>query len=287
VLKRLVLAVATGVLPEATDVEEGVFRVSNRWGGDETPRADIVFLHGIGGHPRHTWQAGDSESFWPAWLEDELPGIRVLTVGYRSEFTQLQRRGDMAVADRAINVRDWLAGYGIGTRPYAIIAHSTGGLIAKAFVIDGIIASTENSEREEPSQRPQGVLFLGTPHRGSQLADVMTLASGRLFSKSLGSMRTQDSFTADLHRRFLKASQGVRLKIYAETKPVKALPGIGAVVVPMHSAAIDGIEVVPLDRNHLTLPQCAERTDQLFIGTIDFVRRCLPDTPRNQLPNLL
>jgi hypothetical protein len=32
---------------------------------------DIVFVHGLGGHHRGTWQA-EEWAFWPKWLEGHL-----------------------------------------------------------------------------------------------------------------------------------------------------------------------------------------------------------------------
>jgi len=48
---------------------------------------DIVFVHGIFGHPKGTWTCDDTDVFWPAELlppvlEDD--GTRVLTYGYEA-----------------------------------------------------------------------------------------------------------------------------------------------------------------------------------------------------------
>src|SRR5258706_7317064 len=138
--KSFLLSLANDAIPEALDVEQGVYRVSDRFIQPEElytagHLADMVSLHGVGGHPIDTWQASHSdESFWPKWLEDDLPGVRVLMIGYRSELAAFQKRGDMAISLRALNVADMLRAYGIGKRPYVFICHSMGGLIAKAII---------------------------------------------------------------------------------------------------------------------------------------------------------
>ena len=49
------------------------------------PSVDVVFVHGIFGHPKDTWTCDETDVFWPAELlppilEDE--GTRILTYGY-------------------------------------------------------------------------------------------------------------------------------------------------------------------------------------------------------------
>lgn len=52
---------------------------------DETPQVDIVFVHGLNGHPYHTW-ASKSGVFWPSELLPQfLDRVRILTYGYNAE----------------------------------------------------------------------------------------------------------------------------------------------------------------------------------------------------------
>jgi hypothetical protein len=51
------------------------------WAG--AARASVVFVHGLGGHAYGTWRRKpDDGSFWPPWLAEDLPGLRVLTLAY-------------------------------------------------------------------------------------------------------------------------------------------------------------------------------------------------------------
>lgn len=54
------------------------------------PDVDIVFVHGLNGHPHHTWTSEVSKIFWPGEL---LPPIledqrtRILVYGYNADVT--------------------------------------------------------------------------------------------------------------------------------------------------------------------------------------------------------
>jgi hypothetical protein len=58
----------------------------------EKPLVDIVFVHGLNGHPYNTWSTKEPQPpvFWPA---DLLPGllepckVRILTYGYNANVT--------------------------------------------------------------------------------------------------------------------------------------------------------------------------------------------------------
>ena len=59
---------------------------------------DIVAIHGLGGHPYHTWSSGSppDEKFWLRdFLPQNLPGARVFTYGYDSSFFFSTSTGDI------------------------------------------------------------------------------------------------------------------------------------------------------------------------------------------------
>ena len=53
------------------------------WDGDK--RCNVIFIHGLGGHPYDTWRrAADDQTFWPLWLAEDVKGASVYSLGYLS-----------------------------------------------------------------------------------------------------------------------------------------------------------------------------------------------------------
>ena len=59
------------------------------WGG--TPRASVIFVHGLGGHAYDTWrrdtrrrEAPEDVTFCPLWLAGDVDGISVYTMAYEA-----------------------------------------------------------------------------------------------------------------------------------------------------------------------------------------------------------
>jgi hypothetical protein len=53
------------------------------WDGDK--RGNVVFVHGLGGHPYDTWRRSPSDdTFWPFWLAEDIKGLAVYSLGYVS-----------------------------------------------------------------------------------------------------------------------------------------------------------------------------------------------------------
>jgi len=79
-------------------------QISNVGKGSGETHTNVVFLHGLGGHPRTTWQCGlDEQSFWPSWLAEDLPGVSVYSIGYEASVSRWRGRA-MHLAYLATNV---------------------------------------------------------------------------------------------------------------------------------------------------------------------------------------
>ena len=90
------------------------------------PKADVVFLHGLGGDAFKTWRHGsDQTSSWPHWMGEEFPDVRVWSLQYPASPTWLTRclnlfssgrdaGHTMSLSDRARQVLDRMEQRGLG-----------------------------------------------------------------------------------------------------------------------------------------------------------------------------
>lgn len=110
-------------------------------------KADVVFIHGLGGDAFTTWRYGaDDSTSWPRWTGKEFPEIGVWSLGYAASPTRwavLKRLfglgskdtgHSMALPDRASQVLDLMVQKALGGRPIMLICHSLGGLLAKQLL---------------------------------------------------------------------------------------------------------------------------------------------------------
>ncbi|KAI4158786.1 MAG: hypothetical protein LQ342_007133 [Letrouitia transgressa] len=140
------------------------------------PECDIIFVHGLGGTAHQTWSWNrDLTYFWPAWLACELglSSARSLTFGYNSNFKGAATKLNITdfAKELLFHMLVFAQGFGgsFGTRPIIFVAHSMGGLVVKKAYILGKHDSTYATIISET----YGMLFLGTPHRGSHHAKIL------------------------------------------------------------------------------------------------------------------
>src|SRR5262245_36222051 len=81
-------------------------------------KADVIFVHGLGGDYRTTWMAdkSDKRTYWLGWLSEDRPDLNVWSLDYASEPSAWLGHG-MAILNAAVSVLDRLSQYEIGKRP--------------------------------------------------------------------------------------------------------------------------------------------------------------------------
>ncbi|MCH8165407.1 MAG: hypothetical protein IH889_07350, partial [Planctomycetes bacterium] len=131
---------------------------------------DVVFIHGLAGDAWTTWMSDpdDDSTFWPDWLAEEFPNLGIWTVGYPAGLTAFGKPG-MIIEKRAGNISHQLVIAGLGERPLIFVTHSMGGLIVKSLIVES--QTLPDKDRKRLVSYVRGIVFCGTPHRGSALAD--------------------------------------------------------------------------------------------------------------------
>jgi hypothetical protein len=144
--------------------------------GDNSAAVDVVFFHGLGGHYEKTWTNTDTKLFWPKALHKVMPNLRVWALQYPSVIACWTKSGVDAIGDTvsiAREVRARICDLGLmnaGGKPCVWVCHSLGGLVAKHVLLQN--QNVNDAEGKLQDTLLKGIMFLGTPHRGSGAADL-------------------------------------------------------------------------------------------------------------------
>ena len=176
---------------------ETVFERLGPPGSNVNVLANVVFVHGLGGDARETWQAdkNNPDTFWPDWLHEDLKSARgaapvgVWSIGYPAEIFEIlfftKDRKD-SVPERARNLLDAISAYGLLDRPIVFVTHSLGGILVKQMLRSAVDSGQLPGARfRRLALVTRLVIFLSTPHTGAsiaRLAEVLPALSDMVLS---------------------------------------------------------------------------------------------------------
>ncbi|EXK25027.1 hypothetical protein FOMG_18285 [Fusarium oxysporum f. sp. melonis 26406] len=234
---------------------------------------DIVAVHGLNGSARKTWT--DSAT-GQCWLEDLLPEstprCRVLTFGYDSKLAfSKSRSGVEAFARDLLNrLRIVRSSSEARNRPLVFIAHSLGGIVVKK----ALIIAHNGSEVYAPILKATtGIIFLGTPHRGSDLVPWGILLSNLVGVTSIGknirkellrTLNKDSDMLMEISSQFLQRATSLKIMSFIEQQVESPLTTL---VVPEYSAimGLPNETVLPMNAHHRGLTRFSRKTDQNYI----------------------
>ncbi|MEZ6132164.1 MAG: hypothetical protein R3C59_26180 [Planctomycetaceae bacterium] len=225
-----------------------------------TTTFDVIFVHGLGGDWRETWDNGDPDGFWPEWLAEDCPNAQVWSLGYPASPTSSNY--SMPLQDRSKSVIEVLKNEDLGQRPMYFVTHSLGGLVFKHAYRH--LRDSRNPNDKKILTNCKGVIFLGTPHTGSNVATVAKMVSqlsGGWASDSLSDLIKDGGALRDLNEWYREHDDEItHAKVFYETE---ALPLVGKVVD--YASADGGISVpLPATGNHFTICKPKSRQVQLY-----------------------
>ena len=85
------------------------------------------------------------------------------------------------LADRSADILERLKASGVGRRPTIFVGHSLGGLIIKRMLVSAAESSAASDADRELVANARGVLFYGTPHAGTAMANLGSAAKYLFF----------------------------------------------------------------------------------------------------------
>ena len=236
----------------------------------------VIFIHGISGDSFSTWSAlKDKKTFWPIWLEEDIPDLAIWTVGYEASISRWHGTA-MHIADRATNILERLLNEPDlnNGKEIVLIGHSMGGLIIKQLLrtVDDI--SHDRKEAHLFVQSVRRIAFLATPHIGSNLATLGNILRIILLpSKATGGLIKNDSNLRDLNYWYRDWSKrnNIHHLILMENQPSTFL---GVTVVPVDSAD-PGLNVRPvmIDADHFSICRPEDKSSNIYINIRSFILR--------------
>ena len=228
-------------------------------------------MHGLNGSPGQSWTSDKSKVFWPAQL---LPPIleeekaRILVYGYDADvvsFTdgasrdRIHNHAEHLIAELAANRRIRKA----TERPIVFVAHSLGGLVVKrALIYSSEIRGNYTEHLRSIWVSTYGILFLGTPHTGSEVASwgsrLQWICGAVLPSKVLDTqpqlvdaLKKNNEVLQNIDRQFIQLTSRLHIYFFHEAKPTN-LKGTLQFIVDEESASpnIQDVERAGIQQDH-------------------------------------
>ncbi|PGH08671.1 hypothetical protein AJ79_05953 [Helicocarpus griseus UAMH5409] len=259
---------------------------------------DIVFVHGLTGNARTTWLDEQTQVHWPRdLLHLDIGAARIMTFGYDADVVNfLTQAAQDSISGYANDLLGSLAGqrteflhnYGI-----IFVAHSLGGLVVKRAIT--LSRESRSSRLRDIETHTRGIVFLGTPHHGSDLAKwggILTELANLANPANRGVVKVlqKDSdMLADLRNGF----HNVVEKRKMEGNPIQlccfyeTLPLFNSLVVPKYSAVISGEDQFPIHKNHKDMTKFSTREAKGYRDIIGERLKLDEEDFKNQAPKLL
>lgn len=259
------------------------------WVPCDDAEVDICFIHGLTGNRDATWTYKGQQKPWPELLiPAELKGLkaRIITFGYDAYVIQKKHASSNSMTDHAEDLLGKLTlnreKVNALDRKLIFIAHSLGGLVAKQAILD-------SKDSPEPESRKLyesliGIVFMGTPHTGSGIANWATLPASAIgIFKSANTflleiLQTDSELLKKLNTSFLKhlrtlreAPGGKQIQVicfYEELGMTK----IGKIVTK-ESATFASDEPLSIYANHSEMVKFGSVDDDAFQNVLGYVNR--------------
>ncbi|TWU71006.1 hypothetical protein ED733_002008 [Metarhizium rileyi] len=163
-----------GLRPALTEVYRGA-----------NPVVDIVAIHGVNGDAIKTFTTADGKHFWLGdtdMLPRDVKNSRILTYSYPARVATIlgSTSSDRILQHAHTLVAELVADRELDSavdRPIIFVCHSLGGIIVKRALVYSASRTGHKIEHLRSIYvSTYGILFLGTPHQGSDKANLARFA---------------------------------------------------------------------------------------------------------------
>jgi hypothetical protein len=231
-------------------------------GPTDTVDVDVICVHGLMGHPRETWTNDNNGFFWLAHVAQDLAHIRVLTFGYDADPSSVmgwvnQNRLREHARDLLTEAARKREKTNTEDRPIIWIAHSLGGLVVEMALAIGDTYSENDKHLKKIARHTIGIINLGTPDAGSDLAAWAQTATRSL--RSVHANKDVEVLTADSDllrdtdntlARFLETRKKRNSRDIKPFHEMLAISNVGT-VVSIASASTFGYQREGIYANHM------------------------------------
>jgi hypothetical protein len=237
---------------------------------------DICFVHGLTGNRITTWTAQGQSDPWPkTLLPSGLSTARILTYGYDAYVVRRSVAGSNRLIDHATNLlNDLTADRALNdavSRPIIFVTHSLGGLVCKKAIL--LSRNNPDAHLQSIFNCTKGVVFMGTPHRGSWMANWAKIPAGALGLVKSTNRSLLDILQADnqlleaiqddfwsMIRELRESGRPLEVTCFFEELP---LPMVGT-VVSKDSATLEGYNMMSIRANHCDMARFRSANDTGF-----------------------
>ncbi|OTA93838.1 hypothetical protein M434DRAFT_395222 [Hypoxylon sp. CO27-5] len=265
-------------------------------------RVDIIFVHGLGGSSRMTWSHDRNiDYFWPSRflpLEPDISEARILTFGYNANFRPGASKNKMSVLDFAKDLLfdlkhaqdesvPELEDLRMGERPIIFIVHSMGGLIVKEAYMQGQNDPTYESIIKAISS----IIFLSTPHRGTNLAETLNRILQVSFVTSpmqfIAELAAGSQTLQKLNEQFRHAAPKMQIVSFYETRPTTMFKKAQVMVLEKDSSVLGypGEISKPLDADHHGVCKYTSPEDPRYITVRNVLKTLIMRAKTKQQPS--
>lgn len=223
-------------------------------------------MHGLTGHRENTWKHG-SGFFLPAELAKDVPNARIMTFGYDANVVNMwHTAGSNNLRAHGKDLAQGLSDLRrqCKSRPIMFIAHSLGGLVCEQAIL---ICKDGETNLEKVFESTRGVIFMGTPHAGADLAGVVSAIAKyvnvlRPTNKAiLGVLHRNSEVLSGVQEQFQQMAfkRSAELKIFCFFES-NVVPGVGK-IVSEDSAVLKQYPNQSIAANHMDMTKFSGKND--------------------------